>query len=121
MLAHTIRSLAMIATLFISAAASAQQVEVFNVVGSNPGSSSQDYSGQVGVVKSGDTWQIEWRVGGSMVRGTGLIMDGNYLAAAGLLEGAPFVFIMRKDGNRYVGQWTVQGQTKVGKEIWTPK
>jgi len=55
------------------------------------------------------------------VRGTGLVMDGNYLAAAGLLEGLPFVFIMRKDGNKFVGEWTVQGQTRIGKEVWTAR
>lgn len=109
------------ASLLWAGIAQAQQVEVFNVVGSNPGSSNADYRGEVGVLKTGNTWQIEWRVGGSAVRGTGLIMDGNYLAAAGLLDGRPFVFIMRRDANRYVGEWTVQGQTQVGKEIWTPK
>ena len=112
---------ALTATLCYSGLAQAQQVEIFDVVGSNPGSDNVDYRGQVGVMKSGATWQIEWRVSGSVVRGTGLVMDGNYLAAAGLLEGLPFVFIMRKDGNKFVGEWTVQGQTRIGKEVWTAR
>ena len=120
MIRNIVRGGALAAALLIAGIASAQ-VEVFNVAGSNPGSTNVDYRGEVGVAKSGGTWQIEWRVGGTPVRGTGIIMDGNYLAAAGLLEGRPFVFIMRKDGTRYVGEWTVQGQTQVGREVWTPK
>ena len=108
--------------LLVSAgAAFGQQVEVFNVVGSNPGSTNPDYRGKVGITKTGDTWQIEWRVGNTPVRGTGLIMDAKYMAATGVLQGVPFVFIMRKDGNRFIGEWTVQGQTKIGREIWTPE
>jgi hypothetical protein len=107
--------------LAFAGSASAQQVEVFNVVGSNPGSTNADYRGKVGITQTGDTWQIEWRVGNTPVRGTGLIMDKNYMAATGVLQGVPFVFIMRKDGNRFIGEWTVQGQTKIGREIWTPE
>lgn len=121
MLVNVVRSFVVAVLMLAAGAASAQNAELFNVAGSNPGSSNVDYRGEVAVAKSGNTWQIEWRVGGAPIRGTGLVMDGNYLAAAGMLEGRPFVFIMRKDGNRFVGEWTVQGQTQVGKEVWTPK
>ena len=99
----------------------AQQAEIFNVSGSNPGSSSTDYTGQVSVAQTGNTWRMQWRVQGATVEGTGIIIDGAYLAVTGLLEGRPFVLILKKDGNRFVGEWTVHGQTQVGREAWTPQ
>jgi hypothetical protein len=95
--------------------------EMFTVVGSNPGSDKVDYKGEVAVTKTGATWQIEWRVGGPPVKGTGVIMDGTHMAASGIYDGKAFVFIMKKDGARFVGIWTTQGSNEFGKEVWAPK
>lgn len=107
-------------SLFLAAAAMAQ-VEAFTVTGSNPGSTATDYTGEVSVAQTGNTWRMQWRVQGATIEGTGLILDGAYLAVTGLLEDRPFVLIMKRDGERFVGEWTVHGQTQVGRETWTPK
>lgn len=112
---------ALIAGALAVAAPAAAQVEVFEVQGSNLGSHSVDYTGQVGVQKTGDTWQIEWRVGGPPIRATGIIMGGRHLAASGMFEGKPSVFMMRTDGARFVGEWAAYGATRVGREVWTPQ
>jgi len=114
-------SVALVLGALVAGLPAAAQVEIFTVTGSNPGSSSTDYTGQVSVAQTGNTWRMQWQVSGATVEGTGLIMDGTHLAATGLLEGRPFVLIMRKDGTRFVGEWTVHGQTQIGRETWTPQ
>jgi hypothetical protein len=112
---------AFVGVLAAALPAAAQQVDVFSVAGSNPGSSQTDYTGEVSVAQTGNTWRMQWRVQGATIEGTGIIVDNAYLAVTGLIEGRPFVLIMKRDGNRFVGQWTVHGQTQVGREVWTAK
>jgi hypothetical protein len=110
-----------LAVAFGAAATAARAQEKFAVEGTNPGSTKVDYKGEVSVQKTGETWQFEWQVGGAPIKGTGIIMDGTHVAVAGLFEGKPFVFILKKDGAKYVGTWTLAGGDKIGREVWTPK
>ena len=116
---HSFARAAFAAVLFVAAPAAAQ--ERFTVAGSNPGSDKVDYTGEVSVARTGATWQFEWRVGGDPIKGTGIIMDGTHMAATGMFDGKPFVFILKKDGNRFLGLWTTQGANQVGREVWTAK
>ncbi len=109
------------AALMAAPLGSAGAQERFAVEGTNPDSTKVDYTGEVEVRKTGETWNVVWKVGGDPIEGTGIIMDGTHAAVAGLFEGRPFVFILRKDGAKFVGMWTTAGGTKVGREVWTPK
>lgn len=109
------------AVAFGAAAGAAHAQEKFAVEGTNPGSTKVDYTGEVSVTKSGQTWQFEWQVGGAPIKGTGIIMDGTHVAIAGLFDGKPFVFILKKEGAKFVGSWSTAGSDKTGREVWTPK
>ncbi len=68
------------------------------------------------VTKSGNTRKLEWTLKGeSAIKGTGVILDRCSLAATGTYEGKPFVFLLKADGAKYVGIWTV------GRETWIPQ
>lgn len=113
------------AVIFLVAAAAAMPAraqETFAVEGSNPGSTKVDYTGEVAVRKSGQTWQFEWRVGGDPIRGTGIIMDGTHVAISGMFDGKPFVFILKKGADgKFVGNWATADGQAIGREVWTPK
>ena len=58
--------------------------------------------------------------GDAVVKGAAVVLDG-YLAATGTYEGKPFVFLLKKGGAKYLGVWTVAGQTKFGRATWIPR
>lgn len=118
-----LRSLSLVVAFAAGVAFAAPAVadDVFAVTGSEPGSTTDSYTGKATVAQTGDTWTITWNIKGDQaVKGTAVIMDG-YLAATGLYEGKPFVFLLKKDGAKYTGVWTVAGQTKFGRETWIPQ
>ena len=96
--------------------------DMFAVSGSDLGSGKDDYTGKVAVTKSGNTWKLEWTIKGeTSIKGTGVILDGCCLAATGVYEGKPYVFLLKADGAKFVGIWTIDGETKVGRETWIPQ
>jgi hypothetical protein len=120
MIRHGIAALTAAAALALATPALAQ--ESFAVSGSDIGSAKDDYTGKVAVSKSGSTWAVEWTIKGEKaIKGTGVILDGCCLAVTGTYEGKPYVFLLKADGAKYVGIWTVDGETKVGRETWIPQ
>ena len=114
--------LALTAAAAFAVATPALAQETFAVSGSEIGSAKDDYTGKVTVTKSGDTWTLVWTLKGeTAIKGTGVILDGCCLAATGLYEGKPYVFLLKADGAKYIGVWTIDGQTKVGRETWIPQ
>ena len=113
-------AIAMAAALAFAAPALAE--ESFAVSGSELGSGKDDYTGKVTVTKTGDTWRVVWAIkGDAATTGTGVILGGCCLAVTGIYEGKPFVFLLKADGAKYVGVWTINGETRIGKEIWIPQ
>jgi hypothetical protein len=115
-----IAAIAAAAALAVATPSLAQ--ETFAVSGSDIGSSNDDYTGKATVVKTGATWKVEWMIKGeSAIKGTGVILEGCCLAVTGTYEGKPYVFLLRADGAKYVGVWTVDGETRLGRETWIPQ
>lgn len=113
-------ALAAAATVALSAPALAQ--DVFAVTGADIGHTTDNYTGKVTVTKSGDTWNVVWQIAGDKTtRGTGVVLEGCCLAVTGVYEGKPFVFLLKADGAKYVGVWTVAGETRMGRETWIPQ
>lgn len=117
---NTIAALGAAAALALASPALAQ--ESFAVSGSDIGSGKDDYTGKVSVSKTGSTWAVEWKIKGeTAIKGTGVILDGCCLAVTGTYEGKPYVFLLKADGAKYVGVWTVDGEERVGRETWIPQ
>ena len=96
--------------------------ESFAVAGSDIGSTADDYTGKAIVSKSGATWKVVWQIKGEKsIKGTGVILEGCCLAVTGTYEGKPYVFLLKADGAKYVGIWTLDGEQRVGKETWIPQ
>jgi hypothetical protein len=110
------------AVLSLALASPALAQESFAVSGSDIGSGKDDYTGKVSVAKTGATWSVQWDIKGEKsIKGTGVILEGCCLAVTGTYEGKPYVFLLKADGAKYVGVWTVDGEQRVGKETWIPQ
>ena len=110
------------AVLALALASPAMAQESFAISGSDIGSGKDDYTGKVSVVKTGATWAVQWEIKGEKaIKGTGVILEGCGLAVTGTYEGKPYVFLLKADGAKYVGVWTVDGEQRVGKETWIPQ
>jgi hypothetical protein len=117
------KNVAVLGAVFALAFASpALAQESFAISGSDIGSGKDDYTGKVSVVKTGATWAVQWEIKGEKaIKGTGVILEGCCLAVTGTYEGKPYVFLLKADGAKYVGVWTVDGEQRVGKETWIPQ
>jgi hypothetical protein len=124
------------ALVFVMAAlgaAYADPVGVYNVEGHNPGSGSR-YEGIVEVLRTGDTYSVQWRVGDSHfvgtgigaanVKGTATFGDAAYsdsAIAVSYASGSSFglALFVEQDNGQWKGIWTYAGSEAIGSEVWT--
>ena len=117
-----LRTLALAASTTMALAAPALAQETFAISGSDIGSAKDDYTGKVVTTKNGQVWTVVWTLkDGDVIQGTGIALPGCCWAASGLYKGKPFVFLLKADGAKYVGVWTIAGETQVGRETWIPQ
>jgi hypothetical protein len=89
----------------------------YKVEGANPGGGSP-YSGEVTVAKTGDTYKVEWVIGGTTYSGTG-IGDQDFITVSYSADGQTGVALYGHDMDGWKGAWTYAGGTKLGYEVWT--
>ncbi|MEZ5670421.1 MAG: hypothetical protein R3F55_23905 [Alphaproteobacteria bacterium] len=88
---------------------------VYAVQGQNPDGTS-GYDGQANIIRTGETWRVEWYVGDQTFVGTG-IGYGDVLAVG--YDGGTAVYQRDTDGTLY-GAWAVNGGDTLGAEVLTP-
>ena len=112
---------AAVSLLALSSVAFAQDIAGhYRLEGANPGGAGR-YSGAVEVTKSGDTFQVVWRIGGQTQQGTG-VLTGEIFSVAYQQRGAPAgiaVYELGGDGT-LSGTWAPIGSSALGIELWTP-
>jgi hypothetical protein len=91
----------------------------FRCEGVNPDGKSA-YAGQVTVLKTGDTYQIQWKVGPTHYLGTG-VMQGGAFAVAYMTPKKDWmgVALYQKQGPSWFGVWAQAGTQVKGLEKWT--
>ena len=115
-----------------SAAALANPVGSYDVVGRNPDSGSE-YRGRVTVSRTGETYKVVWNIGGTRYVGTGLgavMENGTFrigaansadtLISVGYVSGNSFgmAFYIEQDDGSWEGVWTYGGSGRVATEQW---
>jgi hypothetical protein len=106
--------------ILLATSALADAVGHYVVRGTNPGDA-RPYSGVVVVVKTGDTYRVEWIIGGQTYTGTGIGTE-NFLAVAyraGSQTG--LALYNRKSDGTWEGIWTYGGGQQIGTDNWTPR
>jgi hypothetical protein len=103
----------------------AQQADVsgtYVLEGANPGDAGH-YRGEVSVVRTDETFQVRWQIGGQHYLGTGILRDGGfavvYRPAADQAPGVAFYRIM--PNGALSGSWVGLGGKALGSEIWNPR
>ena len=90
----------------------------FIVRGKNAGDS-REYKGQVSVIKSGDTYTVMWRFGGTTYIGTGVEMNNSFAVAFKPSETLQVgLLLLQKKDKVWQGKWTQMGAKTVGVETW---
>jgi hypothetical protein len=106
-----------LAFVLFSSLAFADPVGRYEVSGTNPGGKG-DYSGQVVVERTGDTYRVTWNVGGQRFIGTG-IGDKNFIAVSYRSGDQTGLALYAEEGDgTWVGVWTYAGGKQVGTERW---
>jgi len=103
--------------LFIGAAWAADPVGTYTCLGHSPDGGAA-YKGVVTVVKTGETYQVTWLIGGKKTTGTG-VGDEGFLAVSyqsGKDTGLALYGSVKAD---WKGVWTYQNGTSMGDESWT--
>lgn len=80
------------------------------------------YTGTVSIkVISETTYAVEWKTGGTVIKGFGM-RQGDTLAATYMLEGQPGLVIYKvKEGGTLSGTWAIKGSNGTGTEVLTPR
>jgi len=116
------------------AMALADPTGAYNLSGVNP-DNGQKYTGTVEVTRTGETYSVSWKIGGSEFIGTGLgakIVDGSRFEmgvasaddiaiSVGYISGNSFgtaMYFEQPDGS-WQGVWTYGGSKKASPETWT--
>ena len=74
-----------------------------------------NYQGKLKIAKTGQTFQLEWQVLGTTIKGVGLRVGDHLFVASG--DKTPLgVVAYTFEGNRAKGVWTLAGQEVTGKE-----
>ncbi len=92
--------------------AAAEDSRHFEVIGVNPADGTS-YAGDVLMQKTGETYRLEWSLGGKRITGTA-IGDGQHLAVTTERGMA----LYRADGPGFERIWTSEGGFKRGTEQW---
>ena len=92
------------------------KIEGSNAVGANV------YRGEAEIIKSGQTFQVAWKVGGQQFRGTGVLTGSTFSVVLRPQSSTPLlaVYQLKEDGT-LVGVWTPIGGISVGAEMLTPE
>jgi hypothetical protein len=92
----------------------------YRVEGSNPGGTGQ-YKGEAAVIRTGETYQVVWRLGGQEYRGTGVVRDGGLAVVYQVGGQSPGVVLYRVMANGSLsGTWVGLGGEALGSEVWNP-
>jgi hypothetical protein len=112
---------AIAAGIFFLASASfalaADPVGHYTVEGNNPDHGA-NYTGDVTVSKTGQTYKIVWTIGGTKYYGTG-IGDENFLAISYKSGSETGLALYGEKDEGWVGIWTYAGGKALGAEKWT--
>lgn len=132
---RTLLHSAIAAVLLLPLPALAGPEGTYIVEGSNPGGSGT-YNGTVSVKRSGQTYSVDWRIGGAKFVGTGLgaadvkgtptmgpASDRDTAIAISYIAEGSFglAFYVEQSNGQWKGIWTYGGSKQIGNEIWTPK
>lgn len=92
----------------------------YRLEGANPGWAGR-YTGAVEVTKSGDTFQVVWRIGGQTQQGMGVV-TGEIFSVGYQQQGAsPGIAVYELGGDGSLsGTWAPIGSPALGIELWTP-
>ncbi len=99
-----------------TAVALADPVGKYEVTGTNPGGGST-YTGQVTVVRTGDTYKVTWIVGGKRYDGTG-IGNNEFLAVSYRSGNDTGLALYGQEGDGWKGIWAYAGSKQIGSENW---
>jgi hypothetical protein len=105
-----------VAVVLAGTAALADPVGRYDVAGTNPSGST--YSGTVTVQKTGETYKVTWKIGGTQYIGTAIGND-EFLAVSYVSGSDTGLALFGEQGDEWKGIWTYAGGTKVGTEVWT--
>jgi hypothetical protein len=87
------------------------------VKGTNPGGAT-GYEGKLRIQKTGETYQLKWRVGDRVTTGVGIKLEDTLCVAWGGKETFGVVgYIL--EGGQATGRWTLGGGTQTAPESWT--
>jgi hypothetical protein len=93
----------------------------YRIEGANPGGGGR-YEGQVEIVRTGQTYQVRWTIGGRTHLGTGIARDGGFAVVYQPEAQAPGIAFYRIQANgALAGSWTSLGGKALGSEILHPR
>lgn len=116
-----IRTLATIAFLAVTGAASAESLTLapkYDATGTNPDGTKYTGSATIDIL-SDTTFAIQWKIAGSVYKGFGMRLNGT-LAATYMIGGQPGLVIYSVEGNELDGLWAIRGENGNGTEHLTP-
>jgi hypothetical protein len=102
-----------------TAALAADPVGHYQVSGNNPSGGSQ-YTGEVTVSKTGDTFKVVWIIDGTTYVGTGLGNE-DFIAVSYKSGDQTGLALFGPDNADWKGIWTYAGGKTIGAEKWTRK
>jgi hypothetical protein len=89
----------------------------WTVAGTNPDGQSS-YAGIVTVTRTGETYQVVWRIGDDTYRGTGVLVDGRFGVAYDAGGQASIALYAERSAGEWSGRWALGSDTKSGTETW---
>lgn len=108
------------AYLACTGVAAADPVGQYDVEGSNPGSGT-GYEGTVAIERTGETFRVVWRVGGTRYLGTGIGNDKFLAVSYRSGNNTGLALYSRESNGAWVGVWTYADGRELGKERWEPR
>ncbi|MDQ2065573.1 hypothetical protein Q9295_04255 [Xinfangfangia sp. CPCC 101601] len=107
--------------LFGGAAHAADPTGVFRVEGMNPGGQGQ-YTGQVIVEGTGETYSVTWEIEGVVMQGVGIAyfgMPAHLSVAFNSDQNYGVAHFTATDDGNWTGTWAGYGGEVQGSELWT--
>lgn len=127
--------LSLAAVVLGASLAHADPVGRYSVSGTNPDSGST-YKGTVVVTRTGETYRVVWKIGGTTYYGTGLgaHYEGDHyvvgpatpddtVLSVGYVSSGTYgqAFYVLNDDGTWRGVWTYDGSNEVATEDWRPR
>jgi hypothetical protein len=98
------------------AAFAAEPAGTYSVEGADPGGGNK-YNGTVTVKKTGETYNVVWKIGTTTYVGTA-IGNKDFLAVSYKSGNDTGLALYGADGGNWSGIWTYAGGKDVGPELW---